>query len=163
MKDGRQRTSIRGPEACIPITQRVTRTSPTSRALGPGEDLQHRAAVQRWHHRDGYDRSCWWKTPTSGTASPATRPFRRGGYNVCAATSDWAVFRNIFGLPRYGNPVSRRTTRSDRKHQLHRSIDGQRLSRTNSGINADDVEASIDVEWASAAAPNAYHRERSLR
>ncbi len=72
-----------------------------------------------------------------------------------ASTSDWAIFRNTFGLGKYtaGN--------------LSQSNPGPTVSSTcnkpstgsgypsGSGINSDDVEAAIDVEWAAAGAPNA--------
>lgn len=60
------------------------------------------------------------------------------------STGDWLLFRKAFGLSRaypYGtisvsNPTGTNTC-------------------TNPGTNGDDGEAAIDVEWASAAAPNA--------
>ncbi|MGC2110651.1 MAG: protease pro-enzyme activation domain-containing protein [Candidatus Korobacteraceae bacterium] len=70
-------------------------------------------------------------------------------------TSDWAVFRNTFGLGRY--PMG----------NLAEENPGTTISNTcasprtgggypaGSGINADDVEAAIDIMWATAAAPSA--------
>jgi len=77
------------------------------------------------------------------------------GGTPCNATSDWAVFRNTFGLGRYtagslleenpGTTVSTACT----------SPTTARGYPAGSGINSDDVEATIDVEWATAAAPSA--------
>jgi len=73
----------------------------------------------------------------------------------CSATSDWAVFRNTFGLARYtaGNlseenpgPLTTNTCTSPRTGRGYPA---------SSGINGDDVEAAIDIQWASAAAPSA--------
>jgi subtilase family serine protease len=74
----------------------------------------------------------------SNTAGPAG--------TACSATSDWAVFRNTFGLGRYtaGN--------------LAQSNPAPQTGANNCsdpGDNGDDVEAAIDVQWATAAAPSA--------
>ena len=55
-------------------------------------------------------------------------------------TSDWTTFRSVFGLASYvsGGSLS----------QVHPGC-------TDPGVNDDDSEAAIDVEWSSAAAPNA--------
>ena len=68
------------------------------------------------------------------------------GPGPCSATSDWATFRNIFGLSGYtdGN-LSQENPAPQRS----------RNNCTNPGINGDDDEAALDVEWASAAAPSA--------
>jgi subtilase family serine protease len=72
-----------------------------------------------------------------------------------STTSDWAIFRNSFGLGKY--PAG----------SFSEENPGATVSTTctspktgsgypaNSGINSDDVEASIDVQWATAAAPSA--------
>jgi subtilase family serine protease len=72
-----------------------------------------------------------------------------------STTSDWAIFRNTFGLGRYtaGNfseenpgPTEATTCTSPSTGSGY---------PTGSGINSDDVEATIDVQWATAAAPSA--------
>lgn len=60
------------------------------------------------------------------------------------STSDWTVFRKTFGLARaypYGT--------------LSQLTPSGGLYCSPPGINGDDGEAAIDVEWATAAAPNA--------
>lgn len=60
------------------------------------------------------------------------------------STGDWNVFRKNFGLSRtypFGSIVQSNPTGSN--------------TCGNPGLNGDDGEAAIDVEWASAAAPNA--------
>jgi uncharacterized repeat protein (TIGR01451 family) len=59
-------------------------------------------------------------------------------------TGDWAVFRQTFGLTQY--PDATLT-------QVHPGPGAGLCS--DPGINSDDVEAALDVEWASAAAPDA--------
>jgi len=73
----------------------------------------------------------------------------------CTATSDWAVFRNTFGLGKYtagnlsqSNPGPTTTTTCT----APRTGGGYPAG---SGINGDDVEAAIDIEWATSAAPSA--------
>jgi subtilase family serine protease len=78
-----------------------------------------------------------------------------GGYNICAATSDWAVFRNSFGLPRFGSPVFKENNPGPTTSTNCNAPSTGRGYPSGSGINSDDVEASIDVQWATAAAPNA--------
>ena len=70
--------------------------------------------------------------------------------SLCSATSDWAVFRNTFGLSRYTaaslwqeNPAPQTGT----NNCTDPGID--------SGQGGADSEAAIDVQWASAAAPSA--------
>jgi subtilase family serine protease len=65
---------------------------------------------------------------------------------ACSATSDWAVFRNTFGLNRYtaGNLSQENPAPQTGANNC-----------SNPGDNSDDVEAAIDVEWATAAAPSA--------
>jgi len=74
---------------------------------------------------------------------------------ACSATSDWAIFRNMMGLGKYtaGNlsqsnpgPTTATTCTAPRTGGGYPA---------GSGINGDDVEAAIDVEWATAASPNA--------
>ena len=64
----------------------------------------------------------------------------------CSATSDWAEFRNIFGLGKYtaGNAAQENPTPQTGANNC-----------TNPGVNGDDDEAALDVEWSSAAAPSA--------
>jgi subtilase family serine protease len=54
-------------------------------------------------------------------------------------TSDWTTFRSTFGLAGY---------KSGKLTTVHPGC-------ADPGVNGDDGEASLDVEWASAAAPNA--------
>ena len=65
----------------------------------------------------------------------------------CSATSDWAEFRNIFGS---GQVHGRQ--RCARKPGVRQTGAN---NCTNPGINGDDDEAALDVEWSSAAAPSA--------
>jgi hypothetical protein len=60
-------------------------------------------------------------------------------------TGDWSVFRSTFGLNLY--PYGSLT-------EVH-PASGAGGACSDPGINGDDSEAAIDVEWASAAAPNA--------
>ncbi len=60
-------------------------------------------------------------------------------------TGDWKAFRGTFGLDAYS---------SASLTQVHPS-GGLGGACIDPGINGDDVEAALDVEWASAAAPNA--------
>src|ERR1019366_2234145 len=64
--------------------------------------------------------------------------------NLFTAT-DWTTFRSVFGLSAFT---------SGSLTQVH-PAPGTAGTCTNPGVNADDGEAAIDVEWASAAAPNA--------
>ena len=60
------------------------------------------------------------------------------------ATGDWNMFRKVLGLARaypYGT--------------LSQVAPTGAVTCNNPGVNGDDGEAAIDVEWASAAAPNA--------
>ncbi len=59
-------------------------------------------------------------------------------------TADWTTFRSVLGLSTYS---------SGSLTTVHPTGTGGTC--TNPGVNADDGEAAIDVEWASAAAPNA--------
>ena len=62
------------------------------------------------------------------------------------STSDWTNFRKIFGLSSYtqGKLVT-----------VHPPTVSGRTNCTNPGISSNDVEATLDAEWASAAAPDA--------
>ncbi len=64
----------------------------------------------------------------------------------CSATSDWAEFRNIFGLGKY-------TAGNAAQENPHPQTGANNC--TNPGVNGDDDEAALDVEWSSAAAPSA--------
>jgi uncharacterized repeat protein (TIGR01451 family) len=65
--------------------------------------------------------------------------------DVSSGTSDWKVFRKTFGLDQYsGGSLA----------QVH-PAPGKGSACIDPGINGDAVEAALDVEWASAAAPNA--------
>src|SRR5271157_6031649 len=71
-------------------------------------------------------------------------------------TSDWAIFRNTFGLNRYtAGSLSQENPKPQTGANNCSSPSTGRGYPAGSGINSDDVEASIDVQWASAAAPNA--------
>jgi subtilase family serine protease len=59
--------------------------------------------------------------------------------------SDWLVFRKVMGLSKL-YPYGTMTQVSPK---------GTADTCTNPGDNGDDVEAAIDVDWATAAAPNA--------
>ena len=61
-------------------------------------------------------------------------------------TADWTNFRQIFGLSSYS--FGSLTT-------VHPAPVSGRSNCANPGVNANDVEATLDAEWASAAAPNA--------
>lgn len=74
----------------------------------------------------------------------------------CSSTSDWAVFRNTFGLGKYtaGNLAQENpgATLAGAACNSPRTGGGYPAG---SGINSDDVEAAIDIEWATSAAPSA--------
>ena len=59
------------------------------------------------------------------------------------SNADWSAFRSTFGLNQWG--AGSLTT-------VHPTGSNRCQSP---GVNGDDVEAALDVEWASAAAPNA--------
>jgi subtilase family serine protease len=73
----------------------------------------------------------------------------------CNATSDWAVFRNTFGLGRYTSGTLWEENPGATESTACTSPTTAGGYPSGSGINSDDVEASIDVQWATAAAPNA--------
>lgn len=60
-------------------------------------------------------------------------------------TADWTAFRKTFGLNQYT---------SGSLTQVHPTASSG-TSCSDPGINGDSVEAALDVEWASAAAPDA--------
>jgi subtilase family serine protease len=65
---------------------------------------------------------------------------------LCSATSDWATFRDRFGLSKY-TEGSLRQENPQPQTGINNCQDP--------GVNGDDSEAAIDVQWASAAAPSA--------
>ena len=72
-----------------------------------------------------------------------------------STTSDWAVFRNTFGLGKYtGGTFSQENPGPTVGTSCTKPSTGSGYP-SGSGINGDDVEASIDVQWATAVAPNA--------
>jgi subtilase family serine protease len=78
-----------------------------------------------------------------------------GGYNICPSTSDFAVFRNTFGLGRYPSGVMKENNPGTLTTNSCTGPSTGSGYPSGSGINTDDVEATIDVEWATGAAPNA--------
>jgi uncharacterized repeat protein (TIGR01451 family) len=66
--------------------------------------------------------------------------------DVYSGNSDWNVFRKTFGLDRYSNGSLT---------QVHPAPGKGGSACFDPGINGNAVEAALDVEWASAAAPNA--------
>jgi subtilase family serine protease len=70
-------------------------------------------------------------------------------------TSDWAVFRNVLGLGRYtAGSFSQENPGPLTTNTCTKPSTGSGYP-AGSGINGDDVEASIDAQWATAAAPSA--------
>lgn len=82
---------------------------------------------------------------TAGTTGTGQTVVLVEDTNMTAA--DFTTFRNKFGLTAAKYPGGKLT-------QVHPASSGTN-NCTNPGINDDGVEASLDVEWASAAAPNA--------
>ncbi len=64
---------------------------------------------------------------------------------TCTGNTDWNTFRSSLGLSSYT---------SGSFTQVH-PAPGSGGTCSDPGVNGDDGEAAIDVEWASAAAPNA--------
>jgi subtilase family serine protease len=62
------------------------------------------------------------------------------------STDDWTRFRSTFGLSAY---------KSGKLITVHPNTSSSRGDCRNPGTNADDAEASIDAEYASAGAPSA--------
>lgn len=73
----------------------------------------------------------------------------------CSATSDWAVFRNTFGLGKYTAGNLSEENPGPTVGSTCTAPSTESGAKAGSGINGDDVEAAIDVEWATAAAPSA--------
>ena len=73
---------------------------------------------------------------------------------ACSSTSDWATFRNTFGLSRYtaGNLLQQNPAPQTGTNNCSTP---STTSGYPAGVNSDDIEAAIDVEWATAAAPSA--------
>ena len=72
----------------------------------------------------------------------------------CSATSDWSVFRKTFGLIRY--PAGNLSQENPAPQTGANNCTTPSTTKGYpTGVNSDDVEASIDVQWASAAAPSA--------
>jgi subtilase family serine protease len=70
-------------------------------------------------------------------------------------TSDWAIFRNILGLGKYtSGSFSQENPGPTVSSKCTAPSTGSGYP-AGSGINGDDVEATIDVQWATAAAPSA--------
>ena len=61
------------------------------------------------------------------------------------ATSDWTTFRSVFRLTQY----------TAGKLEVVHPTPKNGSACGNPSVNSDDVEATLDVEWASAAAPSA--------
>ena len=67
---------------------------------------------------------------------------------TCTGNTDWSTFRSTFGLGSY-------TGGSFKQVHPAPGATGGAGTCSDPGVNGDDGEAAIDVEWASAAAPNA--------
>jgi subtilase family serine protease len=61
------------------------------------------------------------------------------------SAQDWTTFRTTFGLSNYAGSLL----------QLHPAGKGSANNCIDPGVNSDDIEAIIDAEWATAAAPSA--------
>jgi subtilase family serine protease len=61
------------------------------------------------------------------------------------STADWTTFRSVFGLSSYSGSLT----------QVHPTPASGPNNCLNPGANSDDAEATLDVEYASAAAPSA--------
>ncbi len=59
--------------------------------------------------------------------------------------SDWTTFRNTFGLGQYSGTLT----------QQHPPAPSGSNNCALPGVNGDDFEVAVDIEWASAAAPSA--------
>ncbi|MFI5109096.1 MAG: discoidin domain-containing protein, partial [Terriglobales bacterium] len=60
-------------------------------------------------------------------------------------TADWTTFRSTFGLSSFSGSFA----------QVHPAPTGGGNNCSDPGVNGDDIEAILDAEWASAAAPSA--------
>jgi subtilase family serine protease len=67
------------------------------------------------------------------------------------STNDWYVFRHTFGLDKQFPQGS-----LSESHPQPSRWSGGGAACSDPGVNGDDVEAAVDVEWASAAAPSAH-------
>ena len=65
---------------------------------------------------------------------------------TCTGNTDWNTFRSTLGLSSYT---------SGSFTQVHPAPGSGGPTCSDPGVNGDDGEAAIDVQWASAAAPNA--------
>jgi len=65
-------------------------------------------------------------------------------------TEDWRNFRQTFGLNRKFGPASLRQVHPQPSHNPNNGG-----ACADPGVNGDDSEAAVDVEWASASAPSA--------
>jgi subtilase family serine protease len=88
-------------------------------------------------------------------ASGAPGTASSGSPTLCSATSDWAVFRNILGLGRFTAGKFYEETPGTTTANTCSVPSTEGGAPAGSGINSDDVEATIDAEWATAAAPSA--------
>lgn len=61
-------------------------------------------------------------------------------------SKDWTTFRSLFGLSQYGTPAIT---------QIHPQPSSGGTTCSDPGTNGDDFEATLDAEYASAAAPKA--------
>jgi len=73
----------------------------------------------------------------------------------CSPTSDWAVFRNVLGLGRYTSGQFFEETPGTTTTTTCNVPSTESGAPAGSGINSDDIEATIDAEWATSAAPSA--------
>jgi subtilase family serine protease len=69
-------------------------------------------------------------------------------------TSDFAIFRNAFGLGRYPSGNLSQENPAPQTGTNNCSTPSTEAGAP-TGVNSDDVEATIDVQWATAAAPSA--------
>jgi subtilase family serine protease len=102
----------------------------------------HRSRVQYTFTSDGQEFQAVVPAGTTGTGQTVVVV---EDTNFKAA--DWTTFRNKFGLTATKYPGAKLT-------QVHPASPSPN-NCSNPGTNGDDGEASLDAEWASAAAPNA--------
>lgn len=62
------------------------------------------------------------------------------------SSNDWNIFRNVLGLSQYTDATLK---------TVHPAPSAGSSNCITPGVNSDDIEAILDVEWASAAAPDA--------
>jgi subtilase family serine protease len=88
--------------------------------------------------------------------SPNVASASSGSPTHCSpTTSDWAVFRNTFGLGKYPTGAFYQDNPGTTTVNTCTTPGTDPGYPAGSGINGDDVEATIDAEWASAGAPSA--------